>query len=118
MYASATSGTGIRAYAASGTAMHASTSSPKIGTALRTTGRVRFDRSVGIATILAGTKSVVVTPGIDLTATSAVVATLQGSAGGTTTVHRCAVNTTADTFTIHLTANAAQNVTVAWHVFG
>ncbi len=58
------------------------------------------------------------TPGIDLTATSAVVATLQGSAGGTTTVHRIAVNATADTFTIYLTANATAAVKVAWHVFG
>lgn len=50
--------------------------------------------------------------------TSAVVATLMGSAGGTTTVHRVVVNATADTFTIYLTANATATVTVAWHVFG
>ena len=37
---------------------------------------------VGIATIAAGTSGITVTPGIDLTATSAVVATLQGGAGG------------------------------------
>jgi hypothetical protein len=43
-----------------------------------------------------------------------VVATLQGSAGGTTTVHRVAINATADTFTIYLTANASVNVKVAW----
>ena len=58
------------------------------------------------------------TPGLDLTATSAVVATLMGSAGGTTAVRCVIVNATADTFTIYLTANATSAVTVAWHVFG
>ena len=57
------------------------------GYALRAVGRVRLDNAGGIAIILAGKRAVVVVPGIDLAATSAVVATLQGSAGGTTTVH-------------------------------
>jgi hypothetical protein len=60
----------------------------------------------------------VVTPGIDLTGSSAVVATLQGPAGGTTTVHRVIVDATNDQFTIYLTANSTVNVKVAWHVFG
>ena len=62
--------------------------------------------------------SVAVTPGIDLLTTSAVVATLMGSAGGLTTVHRVVVNATTDAFTIYLTANATVAVKVAWHVFG
>jgi hypothetical protein len=89
----------------------------KAGVALRTVGKVKFDNCVGIATIAAGTNSVIVTPGIDLTATTVVVATLQGSAGGTTTVHRVVLNTTADTFTIYLTGNATGNVKVGWHAF-
>ena len=57
-------------------------------------------------------------PGIDVTTTSAVVATLQGSAGGKTTVHRVSVSTTGDTFTIYLTANATSSVKAAWIILG
>ena len=97
---------------------YGSTSSAKSGYALRTVGRVKLEKSVGIATISAGSNHVTVTPGIDVTTTSAVVATLQGSAGGKTTVHRVSVSTTGDTFTIYLTANATSSVKVAWFILG
>jgi hypothetical protein len=84
------------------------------GYALRTNGRLRLEKSSGTAVVAAGTNSKTVTPGVDLTATSTVLATLQGSAGGTTTVHRVAINAVADTFTIYLTANATVNVKVGW----
>ena len=118
VHGDATSGTGTRGYAATGTGGYFSTSSPKVGTALHAVGKVAFDKSVGVATIAKGASTIVVTPGIDLTATSAVVATLMGSAGGTTAVRYVAVNATADRFTIHLTARATIAVKVAWHVFG
>jgi hypothetical protein len=118
VYGEASSGHGVRGYARTGAAVYGSTIGLKSGLALHTVGRVRLDNSVGLATILSGHNSVTVTPGIDLTATSAVVATLQGSAGATTTVHRVVVDASGDTFTIYLTANATTNVTVAWHIFG
>jgi len=111
----ATSGIGVRAHATSGWGLYATTSS---GYAIRSVGRVRFEKSVGIATINAGTSSVVVTPGIDLTSASAVTATLNGDAGGSTAVKRVAINTTNNTFTIYLTANSTGSGKVAWHVFG
>jgi len=80
--------------------------------------RVKLEKSVGIATVSAGSNHVTVAPGIDVTTTSAVVATLQGSAGGKTTVHRVSVSTTGDTFTIYLTASATSSVKVAWHILG
>ena len=79
--------------------------------------RVKLEKSVGIATVSAGSNHVTVTPGIDVTTTSA-VATLQGSAGGKTTVHRVSVSTTGDTFTIYLTATATTSVKVAWFILG
>ena len=88
------------------------------GYALRTSGRVRLDKSAGKARIASGTSGVVVTPGLDLTSASAVVATLNGNAGGSTAVKRVAINATANTFTIYLTANAIANVNVAWIVLG
>ncbi len=111
----ATSGLGVRGYATSGIggSFEATT-----GYALAAKGRVRLDNCSGIATINSGNISVTVAPGIDLTTASAAVATLQASAGGTTTVHRCVVNATANTITIYLTAHATVNVRVAWHVFG
>jgi hypothetical protein len=119
VYGQATSGQGVRGYASTtGTALYGSTAGPKKGLALHTIGRVKLDNAAGIATITSGHNSVTVTPGIDLLATSAVVATLQGSAGGTTNVHRVQVDATADTFIIFLTGNAANDVKVAWHVFG
>lgn len=118
VYGEATTGYGVRGFAEGGTALYGATGGPKKGYGLRALGRIRFDHCAGIATIGAGTKSVSIAPGTDLASTSAVTATLMGSAGGTTTVHRCVVNATTDTFTIYLTANATQNVKVAWHVFG
>jgi hypothetical protein len=80
--------------------------------------RAPAERCAGIATIASGTSNVVVHPGIDLVSTSAAVATLQGSAGAKATVHRVAINTTANALTIYLTANSTADVKVAWHVFG
>lgn len=111
----ATSGIGVRAHATSGIGVYADAST---GYALRSVGRVRLDKSAGQASVASGTSSVVVTPGIDLISTSAVVATLNGDAGGSTSVKRVAINTTANTFTVYLTANATATVKIAWIVLG
>jgi len=111
----ASSGIGVRAASSSGTGCYATSTT---GYALRTDGRVRLDKSSGVATIASGASSVAVTPGIDLTATSAVVATLNGSAGGSTAVKRVAINETTNAFTIYLTANSTVAVKVAWLVLG
>ena len=115
VHGQATTGLGVRGFATSGVGLSGESST---GYALRTLGRVRLDQSAGQATIASGTSSVVVTPGIDLTATSAVVATLNGDAGGSTAVKRVAINATANTFTIYLTANATATVKLAWIVLG
>lgn len=108
-------GIGVRGHSGTGTGGYFSSTS---GISLRATGRVRLDKCAGVATILAGTNAITVTPGVDLVATSAVVATLQGNPAGTTTVKSVAMNTTANTFRIYLTGNAAADTKVAWHVFG
>jgi hypothetical protein len=111
-----TAGRGVSGVATTGTGVYATATT---GLALRAVGRVKLDKCAGVGAIPAGSKSLIVTPGIDLVTTSAVVATLQGSAGTeTTTVSRVIVNPATNQFTIHLTAKATQNVTVAWHVFG
>ena len=109
------SGFGLYGRAVSGTGLYGSSST---GHALRTSGRLRFDKASGSATVAGGTKSVVVKPGFDLPRTTKVLVTLQGSAGGLTTVHRVTVNPTAGTFTVHLTADARRAVRVAWLALG
>jgi len=111
----ASSGIGVRAAATSGTGIWASATT---GYAVHADGRILLDKSAGLATIASGTSSVSVTPGIDLTSSSAVIATLNGNAGGSTAVKRVAINTTTNAFTIYLTANATAAVKVAWLVVG
>jgi hypothetical protein len=113
VHGQATTGRGIHGEATTGTGVYAIATT---GTALRAEGAVRFKTS-GLATIAAGTRSVVVTPaGLDVTTSSKILALLQGDAGGSTTVQRVAVNATANTFTIYLTANAVRAVKVSWFV--
>jgi hypothetical protein len=113
VFGQATSGLGVYGAATTGTGLLGSATS---GFALLTTGRIRLDQSAGKATIASGASSVVVAPGIDLTASSAVIATLNSNAGGSTAVKRVTVNTTTNTFTIYLTANSTASVRVAWLV--
>jgi hypothetical protein len=115
VHGQATSGLGVRGFATSGVGLWGEAGT---GYALRTNGRVRLDKSAGQATVASGTASVSVNPGIDLTSASAVVATLNGDAGGSTAVKRVAIDMAANTFTIYLTANAAASVKVAWLVLG
>lgn len=109
------SGVGVRAAATNGTGIWASATT---GYAVRADGRIQFNKSAGLATIASGTSSISVTPGIDLTSTTAVIATLNGNAGGSTAVKRVAINVTTNVFTIYLTANATASVKVAWLVLG
>jgi hypothetical protein len=118
VFGQSSSGQGVRGYSATGSAGYFSTSATDKGAAIRAIGRVRLDNCAGVATIVSGTNSIPVTPGIVLTSSSAVTATLLGDAGGSTTVKRVAVNTSTGVFTIVLTNPASANVKVAWHVFG
>jgi hypothetical protein len=115
-YSQATSGFAVGVQAITDSADGAGLYATGVGIALWAKGRVRLEKSSGKATIAAGTKSVVVTPGIDLTAATHIIATLNGSPGGTTTVQRVAINTVTDKFTIFLTANTINAVKVAWLV--
>jgi hypothetical protein len=106
-------GQGVRGQATTGTGVYAIATT---GTALRAEGAVRFKTS-GLATIAMGSRSVLVTPaGLDVTTSSKILALLQSDAGGSTTVQRVAINATANTFTIYLTANSVRAVKVSWFV--
>jgi len=83
------------------------------GVAFQALGRVRFSTS-GIATVAKGSKQVLVNPGIPVTAASRIICTLESNPGGTTTVQRVSKNTSADVFTIILTAKATVATKVGW----
>ncbi|HEX5015842.1 MAG TPA: hypothetical protein VFV72_16980 [Candidatus Limnocylindrales bacterium] len=117
VHGQATSGRGVYGFATTGTAGYFERDAGATGTALRAVGPVKLDNCAGVATVASGTNTVAVTPGIDLTASSAVVATLMGDAGGSTVVKRVSVNASTNVLTIILSANSTKNVKVAWHVF-
>jgi hypothetical protein len=88
------------------------------GYALRTRGRLDLEQVSGVARIAKGARSVTVTPGVPITASTKVLTTLQSTAGGTTTVHRISRSFTTGTIRIHLTAAATQQCHVAWLILG
>jgi hypothetical protein len=114
MFARATTGQGIQASATTGVAVYAYADTN--GTALRTTrGLVKFN-TAGLATILAGTSSVTVAPGFDISLNSKVLAVLQGNPGGSTVLRYVLRDDPNNRFTIQLSANATVNTPVAWFV--
>jgi hypothetical protein len=104
------SGIGVSGTSGSGVGVRADSST---GIALQAIGRVRFDKSSGRATIQAGQNQVTVSPGFSLEQ-SRVLATLIGNPGGATTIQY--VSLSSQSFTVHLTANAASRVVVSWFV--
>jgi hypothetical protein len=90
----------------------------EVGYALRTRGRVQFDKVSGVALVSKGQKKVTVTPGVDISPGSKLLTSLQSTAGGTTVVHRISRDMDANSFSIYLTANATVNCYVAWLVIG
>jgi hypothetical protein len=112
------SGIGVsgRAVSLTGVGVHAQggqDASAGEGIALQALGQVRFSTS-GIATVAKGAKQVIVNPGVPITTASRVLCTLLSNPGGTTTVQRVSRNTTADVFTIVLTAKATAATKVGW----
>jgi hypothetical protein len=84
---------------------------------LDVTGQVRFS-SAGLATLRRGRVSINFSPGVPITTRSKVLATLQTSAGGTTSVRRVARHTTTNRITIYLTRPATADCRIAWFVIG
>ena len=106
-------GAGVRGSSSTGTGGSFTSTS---GYAIKSSGRVSLAKASGYTTIAAGSKSKTVTPGTDLGTSSIAIATLQGSAGGTISVHRVAVNATTNKVTIYLTGTATRSVRVGWIV--
>lgn len=107
-------GQGVRGEATSGVGLYGTSLT---GFGLRTSGRVRFDRISGVATIAAGaTSSSVVTPGIDITSSNYVLLTPQRDPGSRRIW--AVLNTTTNTITIRTNATSSSSLRVAWLILG
>ncbi len=115
VFGTSETGTGVQGFTNSGTAVSATVGPNGSGRAFAASGRVSFSSS-GIATVGSGNSQKVVNPGIPLTPTIKVLATVMGNPGGSVVLKRVIVDAAADTFTIVLTGPAANATDVAWFV--
>jgi len=106
-----TTGTGVRGEATSGAALRG-TASGKAGYAVRGSGRVRFEKVSGVATIAANATSVKITPGTDVTTGSFVLLTAQSNIGSRSLYYT--VDAAGDTITIHISSSRTSSTVVAW----
>lgn len=106
-----TSGSGVRGEATSGTALSGAASA-KSGYAVRTSGRVRFDKVSGVATIAAGHTTVIVTPGTDVTADSFLLLTAKANIGSRSLSFT--TDPTNDRITIRISSSRPSSTPVAW----
>jgi len=113
IHGDAPTGTGVRGATLGGTAGAFYATS---GYAIKSSGRVRFDRASGIAVIKAGQRSITVNPGFDLATTSFVLLTPRADLGSRRLWYT--VDAAANTFTIKTSSAMSGSVGVGWLVLG
>lgn len=113
VYGRTTGGRGLYGQATSGSGVYGTATT---GYALRTIGRLKLEKTSGSVVIASGaTVSANITPGVALTSSSLVIATIQTNGGANVAVKRVTVTTgPAGFFTITLTTAPSANVKVAW----
>jgi hypothetical protein len=104
---------GVEGYATTGVAIKG-TASNAAGFGLDVSGRVKFSKVAGTATIANGTSTVTVTPGVDLVSTTAVLLTPRAPLSRLWVT----IDTSANTFTIRTNAPVTSGVKVSWLVIG
>jgi hypothetical protein len=106
-----TSGHGVRGEATTGGAV-VGVANNTAGYAFLGSGRVRFNKVSGIATIAAGTTSKTITPGTDVTTDSFGLLTPMVDIG--TRRLWFTKDATANTITIHLSSSSTSSLSIAW----
>jgi hypothetical protein len=86
------------------------------GYALRGTGRLRFDKVSGVATIPAGSTSKTIALDVNVTSSSFVLLTPRTNLGGRDLWYT--VNPTNDSITIRISSTRSSNTAVAWLLVG
>ena len=110
---SSSNGQGVRGETESGSALFGLAEN---GFAVRGSGRVRFDRVSGVATISAGSTSKVVNPGVNVTAASFVLLTPKANLGGRGLWFT--TNATTNRFTIRISSPKGSATQIAWLLGG
>jgi hypothetical protein len=115
-YSHATTGVGVFGESIAGTALKAVTVS---GTAFEAQGRVKFSSSGLTGPLGVGKKSKIITPGVSIEATSAVLCTLESNQS-TLSIRRVTKSITNQNFTVFLSGPVASGKTakIAWFVIG
>lgn len=111
VHGSADEGHGVHGDAGAGSGVFGQAFFPD-GYAFRGSGRVRFDKVSGLATIKAGTKSKTLTPGVAVTSDSFVLLTPRSNIGGRSLWFT--TDPAADTITIHVSTSRSADTKVSW----
>lgn len=106
-------GQGVRGETTTGIGVYGIAST---GYALRSSGRLRFDKVSGVATIAAGATSVTITPGVDVTSASFVLLTPRSNLGSRSLYY--STDATNNRFTIRLSSSRTSSTVVAWLLVG
>ena len=106
-----TMGNGVRGEATTGSALVGVANYPQ-GYAIQSSGRVRFNKVSGIATLAAGTTTKTITPGTDVTTDSFVLLTPMVDLGGRRLWFT--KDTTANTVTIRISSSSTSSLSIAW----
>ena len=106
-------GQGVRGETTTGAAIFGTAGS---GYAIRGSGRLRFDRVSGSVGIPAGSKSVTLSPGVDVTSNTFVLLTPKVNIGGRSLWFT--TNASANTFTIRMSASRTARTPIAWLLVG
>lgn len=111
VWGASSSGQGVRGEATIGVGVSGNAADPA-GYAFRGSGRVRFDKVSGVATIPAGSTSVTVTPGVDVTGDSFVLLTAKSNIGSRSLYF--STDTTNNRITIRMSSSRTSSTSIAW----
>ena len=103
------SGTGVYGESSAGVGIFGISTT---GYAIKSSGRVRFDKISGVASIPAGATSVTVTPGVDVTADSFVLLTAKANIGARSLYF--STDATNNRFTIRMSSSRTSATLIAW----
>lgn len=113
MWGRSTGGQGVRGQASSGVGVFGTAAT---GYAFRGSGRVRFEKVSGVASIAKGNVSVLVNPCVNVTSSSFVLLTPRANIGSRGLWFT--TNASGDTFTIRISSSRSSNTKVAWLLVG
>jgi hypothetical protein len=103
------SGTGVYGESSAGVGVFGISST---GYAIKSSGRVRFDKISGVASIPAGATSVTITPGVDVTADSFALLTAKSNIGSRSLYF--STDATNNRITIRISSSRTSATSIAW----